>query len=259
MELKEPFISVIADYDYARPGYPAQLFADIAAFAGRSDLWHDANILEVGAGTGQATAAFANTDAALTLLEIGSEQAAYLTGKFPDAAVICSPFESFEAPDNSFDLIFSATAFHWIDAAVGYPKAHALLKNNGVMAVFWHNSSVMHFTDAMHTGIRALCRRYSPTLYEGLTPEGLDAVHEKRLRQIACGFSGAPEFHEYRWTDVYTAERYTALLNSYSDFQMLDAAVRRTLLDEIRAFITENGGCVEIPQLVRLYLMRKTS
>lgn len=258
MELKETFNGVIADYDYARPGYPAQLFADIAAFAGRTDLWSGASILEVGSGTGQATTAFASTGARLTLLEIGAEQAAYLTTKFPDATVVCAPFETFDVPENSFDLIFSATAFHWIDAAIGYPKAWQLLKTNGTMAVFWHNSSVMHFTDAMHTGIRKLCRRYSPTLYEGMTAEGLAAVHEKRMRQITCGFSEAPEFHEYRWTDRYHADRYVALLNSYSDFQMLDATVRKKLLNEIHEYITGNGGIVEVPQLVRLYLMKKS-
>ncbi len=297
MELKETFNHVIHDYEYARPHYPPQLFSDIADFTkhgevnfaghGKNDfaghgenvlsgtpatirrdtwepaaqvacaVWRGADILEVGAGTGQATAPFAHAGARLTLLELGAEQAAYLAKKFPEARSVCTPFEAFDAEGNSFDLIFSATAFHWIPAELGYPKARRLLRPGGTLAVFWHNSSVTHFTDAMHSRIRALCRPYSPTLYEGLTPEGFAAVHEKRLRQIACGFSQPPVCRDYRWLDVYDADRYVALLNSYSDFQLLEEAARKALLYEIRACIESNGGAVEVPQHVRLYLVRK--
>ena len=50
-----------------------------------------------------------------------------------------------EQEDQPFDLIYSATAFHWVDSAVGYPKAWRMLKDSGSMAVFWHMSSVMHY------------------------------------------------------------------------------------------------------------------
>jgi hypothetical protein len=32
-------------------------------------------------------------------------------------------FEDFECPDYSIDLIYSATAFHWIKEEIGHPKA----------------------------------------------------------------------------------------------------------------------------------------
>jgi len=52
MNRRETFNSVILDYDYARPLYPKKLFDDIVAY---SNLKVNAKILEVGAGTGQAT------------------------------------------------------------------------------------------------------------------------------------------------------------------------------------------------------------
>ena len=39
-------------YDQARPDYPDQIFDDLFALGG---LGHDATVLEVGCGTGQAT------------------------------------------------------------------------------------------------------------------------------------------------------------------------------------------------------------
>ena len=53
--LKNTFCNVVKDYDYARPGYPAELYQNIRAFAG---LGENAQLLEVGAGTGQATELF---------------------------------------------------------------------------------------------------------------------------------------------------------------------------------------------------------
>lgn len=36
----------------------------------------------------------------------------------------------------SFDLVISATAFHWISPEIGYPKAAQVLKDSGYIAIF---------------------------------------------------------------------------------------------------------------------------
>lgn len=54
-QLKDTFSQVIAAYDYARPTYPSELHEQIIAFSG---LERGADLLEVGAGTGQATDLF---------------------------------------------------------------------------------------------------------------------------------------------------------------------------------------------------------
>ena len=127
MNRRETFNSVILDYDYARPLYPKKLFDDIVAY---SNLQVNAKNLEVGAGTGQATSYFSN-NYHLTALEIGVEQVEFLKQKFPQVHVECVPFEEYTTNKDSFDLIFSATAFHWIKAEIGYPKAYELLNIYG--------------------------------------------------------------------------------------------------------------------------------
>ena len=47
-----------------------------------------------------------------------------------------SPFETWEGERESFDLVFAATAWHWIDPAVHNAKAHRLLRPGGHLA-FW--------------------------------------------------------------------------------------------------------------------------
>ncbi|MDE6281006.1 MAG: hypothetical protein K2M15_04325, partial [Oscillospiraceae bacterium] len=50
--LRNTFSKVINDYEYARPKYPQELYERILSFSGINNT---CNILEVGAGTGQAT------------------------------------------------------------------------------------------------------------------------------------------------------------------------------------------------------------
>ena len=57
--LKNTFSKVITDYDLARPTYPETVYQQIMQF---SDMKENAIILEVGAGTGQATDMFVNSD-----------------------------------------------------------------------------------------------------------------------------------------------------------------------------------------------------
>ena len=38
--------------------------------------------------------------------------------------------------DNTFDLVFSASAFHWVPEKIGYEKVFSMLKNGGVFARF---------------------------------------------------------------------------------------------------------------------------
>jgi SAM-dependent methyltransferase len=56
---------------------------------------------------------------------------------FPDVEVIEVSFETWQPPGGAtFDLVFAATAWHWIDPAVKYRRAWELLRPGGHLA-FW--------------------------------------------------------------------------------------------------------------------------
>lgn len=104
LESKDVFQDVIRDYEAARPGYPPELYRDIIAF---SKLGLDAKVLEIGSGPGQATAYFVENGYHTTALEISEKQVAFLREKFAEQRnlqCVCSTFEAFESPDDSFDL-----------------------------------------------------------------------------------------------------------------------------------------------------------
>ena len=114
MDLRLTFNEVSAEYDNLRPRYVDELFTDIIQF---SAIDKTKRALEIGIGTGQATLPFLKTGCDLTAIEIGDKLAQYSRGKFATYEhfkVLNQDFESVSLEDNSYDLIYSASAFHWI-------------------------------------------------------------------------------------------------------------------------------------------------
>lgn len=256
MKLKNTFNKVVDVYDKARPGYPKELLRDVQIFAGKDSFGIG---LEVGAGTGQATDLFRDIVERLDIVEVGNQQIEFLKLKYNDkkTSIYQSYFEEYQS-ENKYDLIFSATAFHWVDAEIGYPKAWNMLKPGGVMAAFWHMSSVTYHSDGIFLGLNQIKKKYLPDESLGFDEAGIEEVRKRRILQIQSGncFS-VPEIKEYRWVDIYDAERYTLLLESYSSTQMLDTEKREAYLSEVKKYIEDNGGRVEMSQHVMLYLVKK--
>src|SRR5215217_377875 len=97
-------------YDRCRPGYPRKLFADLADL---TQIGSGSRVLEIGCGTGKATAPLASFGCVLTAVELGEDLAKVarrnLT-EFTNAEVIAAPFEAWPLPEAKFDTVVSATA-----------------------------------------------------------------------------------------------------------------------------------------------------
>lgn len=122
-------------YDRARPGYPPELFDDLTEVAGTGS---GCRVLEVGAGTGKATLPLAERGCRITAVELGADMAAVarrnLAG-FEAVEVVTADFETWPLPEEPFDVVVSATAFHWLDPAVRMVKAADALRPGGALAV----------------------------------------------------------------------------------------------------------------------------
>ena len=118
-------------YDRARPGYPAALFDDLAALAG---IGPGCRVLEIGCGTGQATADLAATGADVVGVELGAALAAVAARRLaslPNVRIVHADFDQWRAPAESFDAVLAFTSWHWLDPAVRTGKAAAALRPGG--------------------------------------------------------------------------------------------------------------------------------
>ena len=247
-------------YDRARPGYPAALFDDIIAYA---ELAADVRILEIGCGSGQATLPLAQRGYAIDCVEPGAHMvqiARANLANFPAVTVIRASFEGFSSPPAVYDLLLSATAFHWIDPKIRFRKAHDLLKSRGTLALFWHRpvqtEASRDFTDA----VQQVYKSVAPELASGcvLPPSPEDAATEYQDLIPASGCFSELEIGKHYVATTYSASAYADLLGTFSDHQTLEASKRHRLLSDIEQLISDRfNGAVIRETIALLYLARR--
>ena len=134
--LEWTFDTVASTYEKLRPGYVDELYQ---AIFGYISIDKNSHVVEVGSGGGQATAPLLETGCRLIAVEYGEMFSRLLKDKFkkyPKFSVITGKFEDTEFEEDFFDLVFSASAFHWIPEKTGYEKVFSMLKSGGAFARF---------------------------------------------------------------------------------------------------------------------------
>lgn len=257
--LRSLFDDVADDYDAIRPGYPAALVDDIIAMMPGPD---GARILEVGCGTGQATLPFAQRGYQMLCLDIGpalAARAAEHCKPYPNAKIEVAAFEDWPAQPTSFDLVMSATAFHWIPPEIGYPKAAHILKPTGTLALF-SNEMPTPFS-GFFAEAQAIYGRVVPEW--SYVPDSPSL--EERIAATAATINATALFEPvvvktYAWSQTYTAQEHIRLLNTYSDHRNLPPEQRTQLFQALADLIDTNyGGTITKPYVAVLYLAQKRS
>jgi protein-L-isoaspartate O-methyltransferase len=116
VSLRETFEQVPELYDRMRPGYPGELFDDLAALTGAAT---GSRVLELGCGTGQATVPLARRGYEVVALEPGAglaDLARRRLAAFPSVGVVTSSFEGWPLPAAPFDLVLAATSWRRLPA-----------------------------------------------------------------------------------------------------------------------------------------------
>lgn len=120
-------------YERARPPYPAALWSRLSELG---LLGAGTRVLELGAGTGQATGPLADSGARVLAVEPGAALAERLRRRWPQVEVVIATAEDVPLPPGAFDLAVAATAVHWFDLRVVLPKLHEALVPGGHFAVW---------------------------------------------------------------------------------------------------------------------------
>ena len=253
MDLKHVFDDNTEKYDRYRPTYPIALYQEIEKYA---TIDQNSKILEIGYGTGQATNYFIDKGNDVTGIDIGLKLFEYTKQKYMNKAnlsLISGSFETHPFESGYYDLIFSATAFHWIDPIIGYQKVLDLLKPNGVFAIFNNHPFVSRTDDLVHMAIQAVYQRYLTT--QKKVSEFKHTDLEKISHQLTqYGFKNI-QTSIHQNTRIMRAKDYVGLLDTYSDHDLIDNKIE--FKKAIIKAINDNGGMITIYDTIDLYLARK--
>lgn len=189
---------------------------------------------------------------------MGDKLAQYSKEKFIDFSnfnIINTEFENFKSADNEFDLIYSATAFHWIPEEMGYPKVFNLLKRGGTLALFWNHPFVYRGDTQLHMEIRKAYQKHRPS---NKNPVEFNADQCQVIidKMSKYGFTDISNKLFYQ-TRILNAEQYIHLLNTYSDHRAMAKEAKEKLEEEIGQAINKFGGELKIYDTMDLYLARK--
>lgn len=229
------FGEVADEFDRIRPGYPADLVNDVLAYAGARGLdTADLGALEVGAGTGKATTAFAQRGVRVTAIEPDKAMAVLLAERQPDVTIELTSFERF-VPEQRFGLLYCAQAWHWTDPVTRWQRAAAALAPGGAIALFWNYDRI---ADAgLHQTVRAVVAEVAPQILFEFDDEpagdqdlatfwpGTDLVRQADFADLAT--------HLYLWDRTISGSDYVTYLGTHSTFRMLPEAVREKLFNAI--------------------------
>jgi SAM-dependent methyltransferase len=256
--LRSTFDGVASLYDEVRPGYPERLFDDLASLSGTGP---GSRALEIGCGTGQATLPLARRGYRLLGVEIGANLAAVARTKLaehPHARVLACSFEEWPLEEGAFDLVVSATAFHWVDPRVRYRKSAQALRPDGSLALIWNRADPDGSSEDFLEALEDVHRREAPELAPERRPPRLDWEPDKAGEIERSGFFERPEERAYRFAVARDAESYLRLLGTFSSHRALDERTRRRLFAAVGRLIDEEyGGRVVDGYRSELYVSRK--
>lgn len=246
------FRKISKTYDKFRETYPKRLFDDAISLA---KLETSSKTLEIGSGTGKATLPFAKLSSSMVCIDANQEQineAIENLSECKSIRYICGSFEEVKLPWDSFDFIFAAQAWHWINPRTGYAKVERLLKDNGIFAIFWK----------LQDGDQSKLVRKIDELYIKHCPKWngymLSAKRVRKEISTVKAFS-LLTVREYKSKRNYTKNELIGLASTYSFVATLKESKRQVLFNQLFDLLKGRKEPIAIPYKYTLMIFKKTA
>ncbi|MEU9912638.1 class I SAM-dependent methyltransferase [Streptomyces sp. NBC_00490] len=219
------FNAAAAQYAANRPSYPPALFDAVEDLAGRPLT--GSRVVDVGAGTGIATALLHARGADVLAVEPGDGMAAQFRRTHPDIPIVRGNGNTLPLADDSADFLTYAQAWHWTDPNRAIPEAVRVLRPGGALALWWN-------TDALDV----------PWLAEAAERIGRHFevnIHEEKRNVNARAVDPAERLdftrREVRWSRRIPVDTHIANIASHSTFLVGDEEESAAFLAEERAHL----------------------
>jgi SAM-dependent methyltransferase len=125
------FGAAAAEYDRARPEYPA---AAIAWFLPDGPK----TVADVGAGTGKLTAILQAAGHDVVAIDPDQQMLDALSARYPGIPTHVGTGESLPLGDASVDAVTFGQAWHWVDPPAASREAGRVLRTGGTLGLFWN-------------------------------------------------------------------------------------------------------------------------
>jgi len=234
------FEAAALDYDQFRPGYPGAIVNEAISLCG---LRSSSRLLEIGCGTGKATVSFAAHGYMIDCVDPGRRLIGFARRKcreWPHVTFRTGRFEDLFFDQESYDMVLSAQAFHWIEPEGRAERIARVIKRGGSLVLLQNypgkevDPTIEILSAAIERESNGQLTRWDYVLdLAGLKKEIEDS-----------GLFGAASIVKHRWTQRYSAASYAGLFRTYSDYLSLPRRAQEGISRRIREIVCEHGGYV---------------
>jgi trans-aconitate methyltransferase len=156
--------------------------------------------------------------------------------------VLAGAFEKVVLPESSFDLVYAATALHWIDPAFRFVKPHKLLKQGGYLAIIHTHHVSDDRGDAFSVAAKAIYKKYRDDYDPTFTLPSILNIKPLVVDQIDTKLFELTFFKAFPKQLYYSADEYIQLLGTFSDTIAMPDNNRVPFLQSIKSLIEDEFG-----------------
>ena len=229
------FDALAETYQRARPPYPEALWDRMREL---QVLRPGLRVIELGAGTGEATMRLLQAGAEVVAVEPGRALATRLKRRCPSAQIVVARAEDAAMAEAQFDLAVAATSVHWLDLDVMIPKLHRAIVRDGHFAVwrtaFGDPRTKTPFRDRVDA---IVARRVNEPVRPG--PGELD-TESWTQRLSSSGEFAVIHVDEFRWSVDLNADQVHGLFRTFSNWTADEAAAAAQAARDLGGTVTEH-------------------
>ena len=230
-------------YELGRPEYPEEA---LTWWDEREAFEPGHVVLDLAAGTGKLTRLLPRYLCDVRAVEPLVKMRAEFEQVVPEVPVVDGTAERIPFPDDTFDTVLIAQAFHWFDQPRALDEIARVLRPGGGLGLIWNEDDPTR-ADWLAPIIdvkRAIAE--SPTA----SADPVDSAIE------AHPSFGSTDFVEIPWSEPTTVERLLANALSRSYISELPSDQRLAVLTRVRQAVEHLGGEFDYPYLTAVFWAR---